>query len=271
MATGLLERARFVGASFHAVATSPTMSGWFEYRTRVERERPLTIAFEEVTWQALGSVLGSRPLDSVGPSDAIIGTLVSFTDDHDVTLPDPARLGAEADRLIDRVRARAPHSLSPAQVLRLALEITDDGFRALLICHLAVRQLARGRDTRAFGGRTLSLARRCDAGLAIAPFPPSIAQGGDPLGDTYHYFANVIAGVAAYDLLASSRPAAAAVALLFYSGPVLMHLVRERAFGSRLFYGTHARVDRLGLAHGIALARRQRVHALSGSSRVRAS
>lgn len=64
--------------------------------------------------------------------------------------------------------------------------------------------------------------------------------------------------MAAFDLLSSSRLAGAAVALLFYSGPVLMHLVRERVFGSRLFYGTHARVDRLGLARGIALARRQR-------------
>jgi len=120
-----------------------------------------------------------------------------------------------------------------------------------------MRQLARGRDVRAFAGRTLSLAERCDAGLAIAPFPPSIAQGGDPLGDTYHYFANVIVGVLSSTDRNRRTPGGAAIALLFYAGPVLMHLVRERTFGAKLFYGTHARVDRLGLAHGIALARRQ--------------
>lgn len=253
-----VERLRFLGASFHAVATSPVMPGWVEYRARVERERPLTAVFEEVTWQALAEVLGARPLVPIGPPDAIIGTLVSFTDDHGATLPDLACLGVEAERLIESIRRHGLHTLSPPKVLGLALEIAEDGFRALMVCHLAVRQLARGRDVRAFGGRTLSLADRCDAGRAVAPFPPWIAQGGDPLGDTYHYFANVIAGVLSSTARVRRAPVGAAIALLFYSGPVLMHLVRERAFGARLFYGTHARVDRLGLAHGIALARRQR-------------
>jgi hypothetical protein len=253
-----LERLRFVGASFYAVATSPVMPGWVEYRARVERERPLTAVFEEVTWQALADVLGARPLVPIGPPDAIIGTLVSFTDDHGAKLPSLACLGVEAERLIDRIGMYSLHALSPSSVLGLALQITDDGFRALMVCHLAVRQLARGRDARAFGRHTLSLADRCDAGRAVAPFPPWIAQGGDPLGDTYHYFANVIAGVLSSTGRSRRAPGGAAIALLFYSGPVLMHLVRERTFGARLFYGTHARVDRLGLAHGIALARRQR-------------
>lgn len=253
-----LERLRFVGASFHAVATSPVMPGWVEYRARVERERPLTTVFEEVTWQALADVLGARPLVSIGPSDAIIGTLVSFTDDHGAKLPNLACLGVEAEQLIDRIQGHMPHSLCPSKILGLALENTEDGFRALMVCHLAVRHLARGRDGRAFGKHPPSLPDRCDVGLAIAPFPPLIAQGGDPLGDTYHYFANVIAGVLSLSARGLRTPSGAAIALLFYSGPVLMHLVRERTFGAKLFYGTHAKVDRLGLAHGVALARRQR-------------
>lgn len=142
------------------------MPGWVEYQARIERERSLTVAFEEFTWQALGGVLGARPLGPAGPPDALIGTLVSFADDHEETLPDLACLGADAERLIGRLRTRSPHSLSPSKVLGLALGITADGFRALMICHLAIRQLARGRDVRAFGGRSLSLAERCDAGLA---------------------------------------------------------------------------------------------------------
>jgi len=114
------------------------MSGWIEYRARIERERTRTVAFEEVTWQALAGVLGERPLVPIGPPDAILGTLVSFVDDHQARLPRLACLGIEAERLIERVQMRAPHSLSPAKVLRLALEITEDGFRALMICHLAM-------------------------------------------------------------------------------------------------------------------------------------
>lgn len=44
------------------------------------------------------------------------------------------------------------------------------------------------------------------------------------------------------------------IAGLFHAGPILMCLVRERTFGSRLFYGNHADVNRLGLAHGIVIA-----------------
>lgn len=46
-----------------------------------------------------------------------------------------------------------------------------------------------------------------------------------------------------------------AVRVSLRAGPVLMSNVRERLFGSVLFYGNHARVDRLGLDVGIALAR----------------
>jgi hypothetical protein len=47
-----------------------------------------------------------------------------------------------------------------------------------------------------------------------------------------------------------------AIERLFRAGPDLMSLVREGAFGSKLFFGNHAEVDDLGLTHGMALARR---------------
>lgn len=249
-----LHRVRFVAASFHAVATSPAMPGWATYQARVERERSLTSAFEEPTLDGLVEAAGERALKVPSDAAAVIGSLVSFADDHFVELPERCFPSAEALALIERLRGCAPHSITPARLLGLAVGETVDAFGALCACHLATRQLARGRDARAFGASSLSLHERCDAGLAIAPFPPSIACGGDPLGDTYHYFANVIAGVVS----ASDGPVrGACIAGLFYLGPTLMSLVRERAFGSRLFYGNHARVDRLGLAHGIALGQRR--------------
>src|SRR5690606_33392035 len=152
---------------------------------RVERERSLTSAFEEPTADGLAEATGERPLKVPSDAAAVIGSLVSFADDHCVELPERCFPWAEALALIERLRGCAPHSITPARLLGLAVGETAAAFGALCACHLATRQLARGRDARAFGA-SLSLDERCDAGLAIAPFPPSIACGGDPLGDTYH-------------------------------------------------------------------------------------
>jgi hypothetical protein len=238
-----------VAASFHAVATSPVMPRWEEYRARIERERSLSSRFEEPTSGALVDVLRARRLVP-RPALDVVGSLVSFVDDHRRPFPRNCFPAEEATALFDRLREKQPHSVSPSRLFTLALDLTNDAFGALLACHLATRQLARGRDTRAFANTPISLEERCDVGLAIAPFPPGIACGGDPLGDTYHYFANVIAGV----LSTSQATWGRAIAALFYAGPDMMHLVRGRISGRRLFFGNHAQVDRMGLAHGMSLA-----------------
>ena len=43
---------------------------------------------------------------------------------------------------------------------------------------------------------------------------------------------------------------------LFAAGPELMAGIRQGVFGSVLFFGNHARIDRMGLAHGLAISRR---------------
>lgn len=114
--------------------------------------------------------------------------------------------------------------------------------------------LARGRDTRLSDAFIMSLEERLERGKAIAPFHPDDSNGGDPLGDTYHFWANVAGGLyAGTQRSASAR--AAFVAVMLYAGPWLMQTIREGVFGSRLFYGNHARIDRLGLTTGLRLAR----------------
>jgi hypothetical protein len=239
--------------SFVAVATSPAMPRWPEYRDRVTRERGVGPAPGMPTAFALARALGPRPLIAL-PSVSVVGSLVSFLDDHSASFPRACFPAEDAEALFDALTREPPHTTTPERLLTLALRRTDDGLRALLACHLATRHLARGRDTRAFHGLRLSLEERCDVGLAIAPFPPTLACGGDPLGDTYHYFANVIAGVlAVHDVVLGST-----IARLFHAGPDLMHWIRERTFGRPLFFGNHAAVDRCGLAHGMTLAQRYR-------------
>ncbi len=246
------DTATFLAQGVRAVATSPAMPGWPVYRERIERERASHAVPAAPSVEALASVVRGRALEPL-PSADVVGALISFLDDHRAPFPKRCFPGDDAEALIARMNDAPPHSIGPARLLELALERTGDAFRALLACHLAARQLARGRDQRAFRGPRLSLVERCDLGAAIAPFPDALACGGDPLGDTYHYLANVIAGVVA----ARDRTWGAAIARLFYAGPVLMSVVREGVFGNELFFGNHAHIDRLGLAHGLALAREQ--------------
>ncbi len=256
----------FVVRSLVAVATSPVMPGWPRYRARVE-EAPVAVApIDDAA--ALWSAVGHAPLVAREPALHVVGALVSFTDDHRAVVPEAllprastaaflARLPivGRADRAAASARddvARDAPPLGRAAQLALAHAITGDAYAALLVCHAAARQLARGRDHRALGDdapRTVD--ERCARGRALAAFPPAVSQGGDPLGDTYHYWANVIAGVTA---VALGGARGHALERLFRAGPTLMSAVRERTFGRRLFYGNHRHVDALGLAHGLALA-----------------
>lgn len=244
--------------SFVAVATSPAMPRWPAYRARVEADRaraPREVVERAADPDALVLALGDRPLRVTSTPVRIVSTLVSFADDHTARLPRETLPRESALVLLARLEAHAASEappLSVAEQLTLALALEPDAWTALLALHLATRQLARERDVRALGeAARRGLDRRCRSGRSIAGFPAALSQGGDPLGDTYHYWANVIAGVLAETL---GGPRGAAIARLFDAGPTLMTLVRERAFGSRLFYGNHAAIDRLGLAHGRALA-----------------
>jgi hypothetical protein len=98
------------------------------------------------------------------------------------------------------------------------------------------------------------LEERLTMGAAIAPFPKALAGDGDPLGDTYHYWATFAAGMCS--VLDPGRVAPPALGAAFWLGPRLMETVRGGLFGRPLFCGSHGAIDRLGLAHGRAIARR---------------
>lgn len=245
----MLEDARLAIASFHGVATSGAMPHWREYRALVEARRA-DHAVRAPSLDALRDQLRGKAIVPTTTATRAIAVLVSFSDDHALPLPREMLPRDATLRWIERVAGHRGPPLAPHD--QLALAIDDDAWTALLICHLGTRQLARGRDTRALGDHAPTRrAERLAMGRAIAAFPEETAGRGDPLGDTYHYWANVIAGV-----LAPSRGAGAAIAIeqLFRAGPTLMSLVREGVFGSTLFYGNHANVDALGLDHGLALA-----------------
>jgi hypothetical protein len=186
--------ARLAAASFFAVATSPVMPDWSAYREQVERARPP--AREVESPGRLRELLGGPVVPSSSAS-RIVATLVSFTDDHRERVPEELFPSATEAFVEGIARAREEgRVLSRGDQLALARSLVSTPFDAMVICHAGTRQLARGRDVRALR-RALPLSFRCEAGQAIAAFPEALSAGGDPLGDTYHYWANVIAGVTA--------------------------------------------------------------------------
>jgi hypothetical protein len=182
--------------------------------------------------------------------------LISFVDDYDGSFPDeyfPEQLTA---RLITKLGYDDPAgaNLRLPDQFRLALEVAaDHPIGAAILLHAATRHLARGRDNRAFPELAFELDRRIQLGRRIAPFPAELAGAGDPLGDTYHYWANVTAGMCYACSRGESRVVRHMLRWLFHFGPDLMSLIRQGIFGSVLFAGNHKSIDRMGLRHGMHL------------------
>lgn len=182
----------------------------------------------------------------------LVAALVSFVDDYDGPFPEEHFDDANACRILEALAESSRTHTIPDLLATAPCSDAPSFVEGVLLLHAALRQLARGRDGRALPSCTMSLATRLRIDAKIAPFAPSLSRGGDPLGDAYHYLANVAVGAS----VVVSRPETWWPAPLFACGPELMWLVRQTMFGSPLFFGNHARIDRLGLLHGLAVAGR---------------
>lgn len=250
-----------------AVASSETMPDWQTYRTEVERARCRTYSSDQVparmldqlkkviprsdqagclrlTWSGHEPVLPAR----------LTAALTSFVDDYMGAFPSEFFPEGEVNVLLEDVRDREPVSLAIPGQLAVAVAVTGNVFSAVVLLHATFRLLARGRDWRAYPAMTpMSIAERLRVGASVAPFRPDESPDGDPLGDTYHYWAMVTAGM--FRPLIASSTGRGLFGGLFWSAPWLMSGVRRGIFRRTLFYGNHAAIDRLGLSHGEQLSR----------------
>jgi hypothetical protein len=182
----------------------------------------------------------------------LAAALISFVDDYEGLFPNEFFPEELVMRLLGDLNGVRIGAITIPTLLQAdALSRAQSFFEAVVAAHAAVRLLARGRDRRAFPRYKGTLQERVLRGASIAPFAPTVSRGGDPLGDTYHYLANLAIGLT----FLPSQPLNWCAAGMFGIGPELMFTIRERLFGNRLFYGNHARIDRMGLAHGLVLAR----------------
>jgi hypothetical protein len=177
--------------------------------------------------------------------------LVSFVDDYSGAYPNEFFPAREVAQLLDHLRVTAiaaGGSLSLDEQLSAALELTSGRlFGAAVLLHSVTRWIARDRDTRALGA--LPWKQRLSDAALLAPFSPEIEGDGDAPGDTYHYWANFVAG---YQTYLEGGLVSRAMRAMFAAGPFAMRWIRGGLFGRKLFAGNHAAIDRLGLAHGEA-------------------
>ena len=192
----------------------------------------------------------------------MIAAVTSFTDDYRGPYPEEffsrPHTYETMRRLIKGSRT-AGRPLTVPEQFEVGLDVCDgSAFAAAATLHAASRMIARARDHRALPELRFSLEQRLVHGTAFAAFRDEDSLGGDPLGDTYHYWAMVIGGMWCGEAERVRSLTSLATAAFLCNGADLMWLVRDRLFGSTLFFGRHKAIDRLGFSHGWALAARGR-------------
>jgi len=192
----------------------------------------------------------------------MIAVVTSFTDDYRGPYPEEFFSRPHVSEVMRRLTdgfCAVGRPLTVVEQYEIGLDVCEaSAFAAAATLHAASRMIARARDGRALPELRFSLAERLARGTAFAAFRDEDSRGGDPLGDTYHYWAMVVGGMWCGESKRARSLTSLATAAFLKNGADLMWLVRDRLFGSTLFFGRHKTIDRLGFTHGWALAAKAR-------------
>jgi hypothetical protein len=266
--------ARMVLRAAWGVSVSPPMPRFEDYMARVGRsagrENPTDAELRRALRDRATELREARrsPLHlpwypgRAVATQRLFAAIVSFVDDYHGPYPEEFFPQPAMSALIDAFAARPPASVDLLDQLEASLTIVGPHpFAAAVALHGALRTLARGRDRRLGAPFDLSLEQRMARGASIAPFARALGPRGDALGDTYHYWACFAAGL--HCGVRTRDPARRTMLALFGVGADLMAAVRHGIFRHELFAGKHDAVDRVGLSHGLEIARLLRSGATS--------
>ena len=250
----ILKSSSLLLRSIWGVMTSPSMPDYKIYKNGIssidfsDYFQPKSFALE---FQIIEALQNSKTKKiSFFQSMDIFSTLICFIDDHSEDYPSFCFDKSAIINLIEWIK-KSKNPLSVPEIIKSEiLNSTIFTIDKLLIVHATLRLLARGRDFRAFSNFTLSLEERIQISKNIAPFEINVSNGGDPLGDSYHYVANLIIGITFNNKSIFNK----IPIVLFMLGPYLMKIIREYIFGNILFFGNHCKIDHMGLNHGIKIS-----------------
>ena len=190
--------------------------------------------------------------------DKILGAFCSFTDAHSGKIQQeyfPVELSTTFLSLVYEQFLKKGKPLNLFEQYELALVLADGNHLAAgILAHSAFRAAGRNRDTRVDIKFHFDMDTRIKLEQSVAPFDINFSPILNPLGDTYHFWAQFSAGMAYYFKQKDTQIRASIFYVIFYHAPSLIHIVHEKMRRMPVVFGLHSNVDRMGLRMGIKMA-----------------
>lgn len=191
--------------------------------------------------------------------DRMLSAFCSFSDTHRGTIAQeyfPVELSLQ---FLEAVYENAKHqgkALNAADQYVLALRFANGNpLAAAILAHSAFRMAGRDRDTRVHSEFSMDLDSRIVIANSVALFGAQENTVTDPVGDTYHFWAQYSAGMVSYFKGRDNPLQSGLFYLVFKNGSNLMQLVHEKILGKPVIFGFHKEVDRLGIRVGLKMAK----------------
>lgn len=194
--------------------------------------------------------------------DRWVRTVMSFNDDHHNEIDQeffPVDLILHFLNDVKEQSQRSGRRLDLVDQYNIALKLTGNNLiSAALLAHAAYRSAGRVLDTRV-SGKLCFPVESSEGSISMMNIAKSTAHFNigdaicaDPLGDTYHFWAQFGTGLILE--LYGDRPIRAiqakVVKAIFRIGPDLMSFGRETISGHKMIAGNHKQVDLYGLQLG---------------------
>jgi hypothetical protein len=217
-----------------------------DYGQEYEVEYGLEESWTKVPWNK------DYSLNLINLAEAIIAN----ADYHEAPINQelyPVEQCLEFINRVKEVEKVTDHSVEIDGQFEIALQLADGyPLAAALIAHLATRAIARNSDSRIDPRLSFTDEQMVEWAHTVARFKQS--EGNDSMGDTYHFWANCLMGMALSAKQYEEPQKVAIIKSAFEEGPQIMSNVRAM-FGKDTKI-VHTEVDMMGLEIGWNLADR---------------
>ncbi len=268
--TSQLRRYIDLSSALYGVAKGPQPQNISEYRHLLED----TYKFDtyrnptesELTHQLLALIeqsLNLYPNVSWAPDshlflDRALVSIASFADDHNGSIPieffPPIELHQSFTDKIEQDYCQQGKRLNLVDQFSIALELTNQSpISASILCHSAIRRLARDADKSKYG--STGLEDRVKFAEKIAYFEANMEPTIDSLGDTYHFWAKFIAGYLSHELRYQHPVSNHVYNLIYHYSPDMMKFIRNYIFGHKLEFNTKKKIDHMGFRVGLEISK----------------
>ncbi len=184
-------------------------------------------------------------------------TWMAFLDQHQLDVDDTIFRTPEARNFVEEVIDTSDskgRQITVLEQFEIAMRQGKNQFvRSLLLAHSGSRAIARGSDNRASFPYELKDLQKWEQ--CVGYFPYSLDGYGDPAGDTYHFWGQIIAGILATRTknLADHlwRPV---YSLLFPNSSFFVKILRKAEYNATNDIFFHQAIDRVGFDIGKRLS-----------------